>query len=232
MKIVLIEDDVKLAELLTSYLENNEFEVHLAHDGLQASSLILQVQPDLVILDLMLPGLDGLSICREIRNDYKGKIVFLTASDDDIDHVAALELGADDFVNKPIKPRVLLARIRMLLRRQQQTELAHPDNDHQLHFGQLSINHKLRQCSLAGEDIVLTDSEFDLLWLLASHAEQVLSREYLVKETRGIEYDGLDRTIDNKVAILRRKLGDSSSVPKRILTLRGKGYLFVPESWS
>ena len=153
----------------------------------------------------------------------------LTASDDDFDHVAALEIGADDFVTKPIKPRVLLARMRMLLRRVDNEPIQTAKTV--LEFGALSLNQSRHLCEMNGEAVAMTDSEFDLLWLLASTPDQVLSRDVLTKALRGIEYDGLDRTVDNKIVILRKKLGDDSSTPKRIITVRGKGYLFVPDTW-
>ncbi|PSU30517.1 response regulator [Photobacterium lutimaris] len=238
LKIVLVEDDEKLCELLANYLRQQQFEVITVHDGLQAPDVIISHQPDLVVLDLMLPGMDGLSICRKIRGKVQSKIMILTASDDDIDHVAGLEVGGDDFVNKPIKPRVLLARIRMLLRRQitdsalgcdQQGHMSSDELEHR--YGTLTVNHRSRNCEMNGETVCLTDSEFNLLWLLASHPDEVLTREFLVMETRGIKYDGLDRTIDNKIVTLRKKLGDNPSLPRKIITVRGKGYLFVPDRW-
>lgn len=239
LKIVLVEDDEKLCELLANYLRQQQFEVITVHDGLQAPDVIISHQPDLVVLDLMLPGMDGLSICRKIRGKVQSKIMILTASDDDIDHVAGLEVGGDDFVNKPIKPRVLLARIRMLLRRQiNDTNLdcdaacqATASDELEHRYGTLTINHRSRNCEMDGETVCLTDSEFNLLWLLASHPDEVLTREFLVMETRGIKYDGLDRTIDNKIVTLRKKLGDNPSLPRKIITVRGKGYLFVPDRW-
>jgi len=153
----------------------------------------------------------------------------LTASDDDFDHVAALETGADDFVTKPIKPRVLLARIRMLLRRTEASIVQ--SNSSVLSFGQLVLNKSRRSCVLVGQNIVMTDSEYDLLWLLASSAEEVLSRDVLTKALRGIEYDGIDRSVDNKIVTLRKKLGDDSVPPNKIVTVRGKGYLFIPDAW-
>ncbi|MCO4757768.1 MAG: response regulator [Oceanospirillaceae bacterium] len=240
VQILLIEDDVKLTELLDLYLSRNGYSVAVGHNGADAQRLLAQMNPDLLILDLMLPGMDGLSICRAVRATYHGKILILTASDDDMDQVAALEMGADDYVCKPLHPRVLLARIRMLLRRSEEE----PVNDdtlpvikessaaaQSLVFGQLMMAGTTKRCTLAGEAINLTPAEFDLLWLLAQHPDQPLSREELVKKTRGIEYDGVDRTIDNRIVILRKKLQDNASQPQRIITVRGKGYLFVSNSW-
>ena len=225
----IIEDDTKLREMLTEYFSSQDFDVTSFESGDSVAAVIIEKQPDLVILDLMLPGVDGLTICRQIRSSYQGKVVMLTASDDDFDHVAALEIGADDFVTKPIKPRVLLARIRMLLRRK---EAANADSDTCLEVGVLSLNRLRKTCAFNHEPIALTDGEFDLLWVLASHPEQTLSREWLTKTLRGIEYDGTDRTIDNRVVTLRKKLGDTTTPPQKIITVRGKGYLFMPDAWN
>lgn len=242
VQILLIEDDVKLTELLDIYLSRNGYQVAIGHTGHDAQRLIEEVNPDLLILDLMLPGMDGLSICRAVRASFHGKILILTASDDDMDQVAALEMGADDYVCKPLHPRVLLARIRMLLRRQDEAQLSNmdgpanaanqPTRDSQtLFFGQLALNGTTKRAQLAGDTINLTPAEFDLLWLLAQNPDTPLSREELVRETRGIEYDGVDRTIDNRIVTLRKKLQDNASQPQRIITVRGKGYLFVADSW-
>ncbi|MDQ2189514.1 MULTISPECIES: response regulator [unclassified Vibrio] len=227
--LIIVEDDLKLREMLTEYFESQDISVIALAEGAKASAVILEQQPDIVLLDLMLPGEDGLTICRQIRPMYNGKILMLTASDDDFDHVAALEIGADDFVTKPIKPRVLLARMRMLLRRVDNEPIQTAKTV--LEFGALSLNQSRHLCEMNGEAVAMTDSEFDLLWLLASTPDQVLSRDVLTKALRGIEYDGLDRTVDNKIVMLRKKLGDDSSTPKRIITVRGKGYLFVPDTW-
>lgn len=241
-KIVLVEDDLKLCELLAHYFRQQQFEVVTVFDGRLATDTIIQHQPDLVVLDLMLPGVDGLTICRNVRPKVNSKILMLTASDDDIDHVAGLEIGADDFVNKPIKPRVLLARIRMLLRRAGEAVAADSqcltdgkkiseEPASECRYGSLNLNGRRKSCILDNETVCLTDSEFDLLWLLACRPDEVLSREFLVKTTRGIEYDGLDRTIDNKIVSLRKKLKDNPALPRKIITVRGKGYLFVPDRW-
>lgn len=238
--ITLVEDDNKLSDLIRMYLTQQGFSVDVIQDGTEAVDKVLAAQPDVVILDLMLPGKDGLTICREIRPHYNGCILFLTASEDAMDHVAGVELGADDFLIKPIQPRVLLARIRMLLRRVDRynvggvNAVADEKNARRsvdLTFGQLKIALSKRAVSLAGETVPLTTSEFDLLSLLAAHAEEVLSRDFIYKTLRGIEYDGLDRSIDSKVVSLRKKLGDNASMSTRIITVRGQGYLFVPDGW-
>ena len=224
----IIEDDAKLRDMLTEYFSSQDFDVTSFESGDSVAAVIIEKQPDLVILDLMLPGVDGLTICRQIRSNYQGKVVMLTASDDDFDHVAALEIGADDFITKPIKPRVLLARMRMLLRRPANSSKG---QNNTIEFGQLLLNEARKSCKLNGDSVSMSDSEFDLLWALASSPDQALSRDELTKILRGIEYDGLDRTVDNKVVGLRKKLGDTSATPKRIITVRGKGYLFVPDAW-
>ncbi|CAM3232598.1 response regulator [Vibrio neptunius] len=230
----IVEDDIKLRSMLEEYFVKQDFEVTTFEDGSSAVEAVVQHQPDLLLLDLMLPGMDGLTICRQIRAKYSGKVLMLTASDDDFDHVAALEIGADDFVSKPIKPRVLLARMRMLLRRNSLSETSTEIDSKPLStltYGQLSLNQARKICVLDGTQVSMSDSDFDLLWILASAPDEVLSRDFLTQTLRGIEYDGLDRTIDNKVVSLRKKLGDNSATPKRIITVRGKGYLFVPDSW-
>ncbi|MBE4594228.1 DNA-binding response regulator [Vibrio navarrensis] len=226
-KLIIVEDDIKLQQMLGDYFQSQGFTVITTDNGLDAPSLILQEKPCIVLLDLMLPGQDGLSVCRRIRDSYFGKILMLTASDDDFDHVAALEMGADDYVNKPIKPRVLLARIRMLLRRPDVT--VHEESNH-CQFGVLKLNRIRKECQIAERVVSLTDGEFDLLWLLARSAEQVLSREWLTKTLRGIEYDGVDRTIDNRIVTLRKKLDDTTPA-RKILTVRSKGYMFMPDVW-
>ena len=240
-KITLVEDDNKFSSLVKTYLQKHDFEIEIIEDGSSAPQLILSQQPDLIILDMMLPGKDGLTICREIRPHYKGIIIFLTASEDDMDHVAGVELGADDFIVKPIQPRVLLARIRMLLRRQedingtssqgQTATNTEPQLMQLLKFGKLSIYLTKRQVVLGEQKVMLTTSEFDLLALLANHAEKILPRDFIYKALRGIEYDGMDRGIDTKIANLRKKLGDNASMSTRIITVRAQGYLFVPDSW-
>jgi len=236
---MLVEDDDKLASLLHDYLSNFGFDVVVVHSGIDAVEKILSIQPSLVVLDLMLPGLDGLSVCREVRSQFSGRILMLTASGDDMDQVAALEIGADDFVQKPIQPRVLLARIKNLLRRDQGSTEATTSaelnqasrSDKEKAFGSLWLNESLQRCKLNDELVPLTPSEFLLLWHLVKHAEQVLSREELLQSLRNIEYDGLDRSVDNKIAQIRKKLKDDANRPQGVITVRGKGYMFVPDYW-
>lgn len=229
--ILLVEDDRRLIELIQAYLVKQGFRVSTAERGDTAVEVILTSQPDLVILDLMLPGLDGFSVCRQIRPRYRGPILILTAREDDMDQVAGLEMGADDYVKKPIEPRVLLARIRALLRRLPAGQIFTADIPSKKLFGQLSICQQSRKVLLEDVAIELTSNEFDLLWILAVAAGTILDREYLFKTLRGIEYDGLDRTIDVNISRLRKKLGDNPSHPFRIKTVWGKGYLFVSDAW-
>ncbi|MFC2990994.1 MULTISPECIES: winged helix-turn-helix domain-containing protein [Halomonas] len=225
--VLIIEDDERLADLTRDYLQANGFRVTLEADGGRGVERILALQPDLVILDLMLPGEDGLSICRRVRGDYPGPILMLTARTDDMDQVLGLEMGADDYVAKPVQPRVLLARMRALLRRAENAEVvAEP----RLSFGNLEIDSATREAWLDGNRIDLTSAEFDLLWLLASNAGRVLTREEIFSQLRGIKYDGQDRSIDVRVSRIRPKIGDDPNQPHRIKTVRSKGYLFVKES--
>lgn len=234
-KILLIEDDLKLAELITSYLDQQGFVVYHADDGQKGLKLAEEIQPQLIILDLMLPNLNGLTVCRRLQSWYQGALLVLTASNDDMDQVAVLEMGADDFVNKPIHPRVLLARVRALIRRDEKKvatlHQALTPNSELLIFDSLKINIGRRQVELAGESIKLTETEFELLWLLANNPEKPVSRDEISQSIRGIEYNGLDRSIDNKIVSLRKKLGDANGLPRRIITVRGKGYLFITDQW-
>jgi len=189
---------------------------------------IIAEQPDMVVLDVMLPGADGLTICREVRPHYHQPILMLTARTEDMDQVLGLEMGADDYVAKPVQPRVLLARIRALLRR---TDKAPEDEVAQrIEFDDLVIDNGGRSVTLNGELVDFTSAEYDLLWLLASNAGRILSREDIFERLRGIEYDGQDRSIDVRISRIRPKIGDDPENPKRIKTVRSKGYLFVKET--
>jgi two-component system response regulator RstA len=234
-QILIVEDDERLASLTQEYLESNGMQVSVEGDGSVAVGRIKAEQPDLVILDLMLPGEDGLSICRLVRPYYSGPIIMLTARDDDLDQVLGLEMGADDYLAKPARPRVLLARIRALLRRVKEGPVISSADDaksgeqSRVTFANLVVDNGMREAWLDEEPIDLTSAEFDLLWLLSSNAGRVLSREEIFTALRGIEYDGQDRSIDVRISRIRPKIGDDPLQPKRIKTVRSKGYLFVKE---
>lgn len=227
-RVLLAEDDARLAALVKDYLESNDFHVDVEGVGYNVPRCVADLMPDIVILDIMLPGKDGLTICKEIRPKFKGPILMLTARDSDVDQVLGLEFGADDYVIKPAEPRVLLARIRALLRRCQREEVSEQE---ELQFGSLKINIASRAVEFEGSSVELSSHEFDLLVELAKNAGKILSREYLFNTIYSRPYDGLDRTIDVRISHLRKKLHDHSDNPEKIKTVWGKGYLFVAEAW-
>jgi two-component system OmpR family response regulator/two-component system response regulator RstA len=227
--ILLVEDDTRLARLTAEYLSNNEFAVQIETRGDKAETRILTEQPDVVILDIMLPGKDGFELCRSIRPLYSGIIMMFTARDEDFDQILGLELGADDYITKTVQPRVLLARVKALLRRRPGSLTC--SDKKELAFGNFHISQTTRTASSGNEELDLTTAEFDLLWLLASHAGSILSRDELLHALRGIGFDGLDRSIDARISRLRKKIGDDSENPTRIKTVRGKGYLFSQHDW-
>lgn len=227
-KILLVEDDIRLASLVQTFLTQHGFTVQLQSQGDAVAEHCRQFQPDLVVLDLMLPGLDGFGVCRQIRPWFKGPVLMLTAKQSDIDQVLGLELGADDYVVKPVEPRVLVARINALLRR---TQSQNKTEQQELQFNRLVLKQRAREAWYENERIELTSYEFDLLWMLAKHAGQTVKREAIHQQIIGREYDGLDRTVDVRVSHLRRKLGDNAETPFRIKTVWGKGYLFVADAW-
>jgi len=230
--VFLVEDDVRLAKLVQEYMGQQGVKITLEHNGANAVSRIIEEKPDLVILDIMLPGMDGLEICRQVRPSYSGPIMMLTAKDEDIDQVVGLELGADDYVTKPVQPRVLLARVRALLRRGSGNDSDHSAKDPQLlQFGTLKVNAGAQEVYYNEQEIDCTTNEFKLLWLLASNAGKVMSRDSILETLRGIGYDGLDRSVDVRISRLRKKLGDDATHPYKIKTVWGKGYLFVKDAW-
>ena len=226
--ILVVEDDEVWARSLGLYLEKNGFQVEIEPRGDTAVAKILSSKPAAVVLDCSLPGKDGFEVCREVRTAYQGVIVMLTARGDDINQVLGLELGADDYIAKPAQPSVVLARLRAHLRRVGPALDATPD---QLTFGRFRISYAARTVHLGETEISFTSAEFELLWLLASNAGTILSRDDIQSNMRGIEHDGVDRSIDMRISRLRKRLGDDAETPTRIKTIRSKGYLFSPVAW-
>ena len=234
-RVMLVEDDIRLATLVTEYLVGYEFVVDVVQRGDTALEHFKTTQPDIVILDLMLPGLDGMVVCRQIREISKLPILILTAREDSYDEVSALEQGADDYVNKPVQPRVLLARLRALIRRVQLEPSAKNNNSNNrtplqtLSYGALHIALSDRKVHWREQEIDLSNTEFKLFIVLAESAGIVLSRDAILKKLRGIEFDGLDRSIDNVISRLRRRFDDIQG--EKIKTVWGEGYLFSPSAW-
>lgn len=229
--IILIEDDERLSQLIGEFLRQQGFRVTCQLDGSALLQTIKDDQPDVLLMDVMLPGEDGFSLCKKVRDIYRGPLLFMTAKSSDFDQVLGLELGADDYVIKPVEPRVLLARINALLRRSETSPSSSASNEEKLRFGKLSIDKSSRQVILEDTPVTLTSHEFDMLWKLASNASQLVKRETLYKELIGREYDGLDRSADVRISRLRKKLKDNPQNPYRIKTIWGQGFFFVPDAW-
>jgi len=220
-RVLIVEDDPKLAALVRDYLARNGFEVDIEHRGDTSVDRIRHEQPDAVVLDLMLPGLDGLEVCRQVRQEYGGAILMLTARGEDVDEVVGLEIGADDYMAKPVRPRVLLARLRSLLRRTSDR----PEPGRKVALGRLQMDPGSRSATWDGDTLDLTTAEYDLLYALAQRAGQVVDRDTLYGELRGIPWDGVDRSIDLRVSRLRKKLGEEGDTV--VKSVRGAGYMVV-----
>jgi len=231
VSILLVEDDASLAEWILQYLRGHNYLLHHIDRGDQVIASVKQQPPELIILDVMLPHKNGFDLCRELRAFYSGPILMLTACGEEADEILGLELGANDYLTKPVRPRVLLARIKALLRREAQDPIESNAPEGQLQFGQLKILRDAKSVFYRNAMIPVTANEFDVLWILASQAGQVIRREALVTQLRGIEYDGFDRSIDIRISRLRKKLFDNTEQPFRIKTVWAKGYLFSPEAW-
>jgi len=222
-RILLVEDDTKLSRLVTEFLVANGFRVLTETRGDRAVERIIQEVPDLVILDLMLPGLDGLSVCKKVRAQYKHPILMLTARGDEAEEVTGLEVGADDYMAKPVRPQLLLARLRTLLRRSQRFDA----DQQQLMIGSVKIDTGSRTVQVDSQPVDLTTAEFELLWFLARHAGEVVTRDQISHALRGHEWDALDRSIDLTVSRLRKKLGDNGRSPLHIRSIRSAGYMWA-----
>jgi len=222
-RLLLVEDDRELASMIADFLSPHGFVVAIEDRGDRAIERIRTEEHDVVILDINLPGMDGISVCRTVREDFKGPILILTARGDEIDEVVGLEVGADDYLSKPVRPRVLLARIRAQLRKSTVSEVEIVEN--RIAIGSLVIDAGRRAVELNGQEINLTSVEFELLWLLAENAGRIVSRSDIYQRIHGVKYDGLDRSIDLRVSRLRKKLGDDPVNPQRIKAVRSIGYL-------
>lgn len=221
--ILLVEDDAELASLIVEFLNKHQYDVKLQTTGDGAVETIAATQPDLVVLDVMLPGKSGMDICREARVDYDGPIIMFTALDDDLDQMLGLELGADDYIVKPVIPRLLLSRIKAVLRRFEGNRSGAQGSARQIKVGSLEINLADISVSIEGKPLSVTNAEFELLVLLAIDAGKIVDRDTILQELRGFEYDGFDRSIDRRVSRLRKKLEQAHGEPI-IKTVRGKGY--------
>jgi two-component system response regulator RstA len=224
--ILLVEDDVELAQLIQEYLSANGFSVAIESDGALAEERILSESPDLVILDLMLPGKDGMSICKSIRDEFTNPIIMLTASGESVDHILGLELGADDYLSKPIEPRILLAHIRAVLRR----AIAIPSpSQNVVQVGNITMDFSSRKVTVLDSVIDLTGPEYELLSILVEHRGNTLTRDELLNLWRGIDYDGQNRIVDITISQIRSKLATDNVSDKHIKTVRNKGYLLALE---
>jgi two-component system phosphate regulon response regulator OmpR len=229
--VLVVDDERSIVNLVKLYLENEGFQVIAAFDGLEALRVIRTTRPALVVLDLMLPGMDGFDVCRAVRRESDVPIIMLTAKGDDVDRIVGLEMGADDYLAKPFNPRELVARIHAVLRRQagRATPGAPTEEPTQVEFGPHQLDLSTRRLTRGGESIALTTGEFSLLKALVLHPRQPMSRDKLMELARGRELESTDRSIDVQVSRLRKLLGEDPQNPRYIQTVWGFGYVFVPD---
>ena len=225
-RILVVDDDPELRRLLSEYLTDVGFAVELAGDGEQMRRALSRAMPDVIVMDLMLPGTDGLALTREVRATSNVPILMLSARGEEVDRVVGLEVGADDYLAKPFSPRELLARLRALLRRAQPVPAA--GLPRVLEFGPYRLDVAARRLLREGADVDLSGAEFDLLKVLAERPGRVLSRDVLLDLLKGYEREPYDRTVDLRVARLRRKIEPDPANPVFVRTVRGEGYLFNP----
>ncbi len=218
-RILIVDDEVPIQELIKFNLEQSGFEVHVAGDGVQAIEMFESLRPDLMVLDLMLPGKDGYDVCKTIRRNSNVPIIMLTAKETELERVLGLELGADDYITKPFSPLELVARIKAVLRRSSGQEA--PEEE-ELLVGPISLRAETREVFVHSTSIDLTRKEFDLLHIFMQHVGKVLTREFLLQKVWGYEYEGETRTVDVHIRHLRRKLGTPGE--ERIETIHGVGY--------
>jgi two-component system, OmpR family, alkaline phosphatase synthesis response regulator PhoP len=221
-KILVVDDNAKIVDVLAAYLRDEGFEVVTAADGPEAVAVAASARPDLALLDIMLPGIDGIELTRRFQRDYDLPVILVTARTDEIDRLIGLEVGADDYISKPFSPREVVARVKAVLRRMERAEAPAPTEV--LHAGDLVVDLGGRTVSVAGVPAALTRTEFDILATLAAHPGRVYSRMQLMEAAQGVAYEGYERTMDAHVKNLRRKLGDDPKEPRYIQTVFGVGY--------
>ena len=224
--VLLVDDDPKIAKLLRSYFEKEDFSVLTALDGTTALQLYRDKKPDILVLDLMLPGVSGLNVCRQIRKESETPILMLTARDEETDRLIGLELGADDYVSKPFSPREVVARAKAILRRSRKT----PEKTEPFKIGKFIVDTAGYTVSAEGSPVDLTPTEYRIFELLATHPGQVFTRFQLVEQIQGVAFEGYERTIDAHVKNLRRKIDDNPKDPRIIQTVYGVGYKFAGDS--
>lgn len=221
--ILVVDDEPKITRLAQDYLEGSGYQVLTCADGAQALIIARQEKPDLIVLDLMLPSMDGLDVCRTLRRESAVPIIMLTARAEEADQLVGLELGADDYITKPFSPKALVARVRALLRRAQ----GDFQQEQILKAGKIILDQKKMEVQLNGEPLHLTRSEYSLLETLMTHAGQPLSREQLLESLHGMIYSGVDRSVDSHIKNLRKKIDLDSAGPSCIQTVYGFGYKFL-----
>jgi DNA-binding response OmpR family regulator len=221
-RILLVEDDPRLADMLLEYLGQAGFSISVASRGGTALEKLGAANYDAVVLDLMLPDMDGLDVCRQLRVRYDTPVLMLTARGDAVDRIVGLELGADDYLPKPFEPRELVARLRAIMRRR-----VRGTRENSLHFGRLELDAAARAVRLDGKPCELTGYQFDLLVALAKNAGRVLSREVLMDLVKGEEFESFDRSIDVHISRIRAVIEDNPKKPRRIITVRAAGYVFA-----
>jgi DNA-binding response OmpR family regulator len=224
-QVLIIDDDPKLNRLLTDFLSGFGFKVRTALTPSEGLKKLHRRKPDMVILDVMLPEMNGFDVCKKIRRESEVPVIMLTARGDPMDRIVGLELGADDYLAKPFEPRELVARIQAVLRR-----LSPPSTTDRRTFGRLTIDHKKREALIDGVNIGLTTNEYTALWFLCRHAGDVLDRDRILQELRGIDSEAFNRSVDITMSRIRQKLGDDPRSPTFIKTVWGTGYVFIGEA--
>lgn len=227
--ILVVEDDRPIVDLITKYLTAEGFVVHVADDGPSALKQARAIKPDLIVLDVMLPGLDGFEVCRRIQQESDVYVLMLTARAEEVDKIVGLSVGADDYLTKPFSPRELVARIKAILRRHRKRgdHEGTPPERQVLSLGDVEINPETREVKCYDKPVELTQREFELLYALAEQPGRVFSRDQLLERVWGHDFAGIDRVVDVTIGILRRKLEDDPANPALIQTIRGIGYKFV-----